>query len=441
MPTPTPAARETDPGEIVIQKLQARLTDRDAKSAMFDRLGELHHDLHTRAVRSYNNRRNLLNGYSYDVFYDWDTYFENCYLAHLGESRFCRSNTEAFLDQQLNSGFVSRSLGLPRLRQHYKPFLAQMVWLGVRQGDDPRWLEGRYLDRLERYLDHWRWHCDYDCNELSVWDSADHSGMDNQVRRAGDYHEDAIEGVDLNVYLAREFNAFDNLLVRLGREASAEKYRSLAKQRRSAINEHLWDEEAGFYFDRHERDDELRRVFTVAGFLPLWDGTATDDRAQRLIDEHLTDREAFWLDYPVATWSKREPDYYQMRRGHECNWRGPCWVPTNYMVFQGLRRYGRTELAEALAYRTAEMALRETTTREFYNAETGVGQGLAPFWGWSALAYAMPLEFEAGVDPTDLCSFPADAAVDRLPCLLTEHWGQANPLHRAQVREARPDAI
>jgi neutral trehalase len=430
----------TDPsnaGDRVFKKLAARMPGLSIKSRLLDRLNELHHDLHTRAVRTYRNRKNLLNGYSYDVFYDWDTYFENCYLAHLGESRFCRSNTEAFLDQQLNNGFVSRSLGLPRMRQHYKPFLAQMVWLGVRQGEDPRWLEGRYLDRLERYLGYWRWHCDYDRNGLSVWDSADHSGMDNQIRRAGDYHEDAIEGVDLNVYLAREFDAMANLLIRLDRHDNARVYRDLATQRRAAINEYLWDDDAGFYFDRHEQRDERRRVFTVAGFLTLWDGTAPEARAQRLIDEHLTDREAFWLEYPVATWSKREPDYYQMRRGHECNWRGPCWVPTNYMLFQGLRRYGRTQLAEELAYRTAEMALRETTTREFYNAETGVGQGLSPFWGWSALAYVMPLEFEAGVDPTSLDS-PSSAA---LPTLLNNHWNQANPLRNARVTEARPDAL
>ncbi|MEM6332286.1 MAG: trehalase family glycosidase [Planctomycetota bacterium] len=429
------------PGNIVLQKLAQRMPGLDVEALLMGRLDELHHDLHTRAVRTYRNRRNLLNGYSYDVFYDWDTYFENCYLAHLGERRFCRNNTEAFLDDQLANGFVSRSLGLRRMRQHYKPFLAQMVWLGVRQGEDPRWLEGRYLDRLKRYLDYWRWHCDYDRNGLSVWDSADHSGMDNQIRRAGKHHEDAIEGVDLNVYLAREFDAFANLLTTLDRADPAAAYRALAKERRDAINQHLWDDEAGFYFDRHEQDDKLRRVFTVAGFLPLWDGIATQAQAKRLIDEHLTNPDAFWLSYPVATWSKLEPDYYQMRRDHECNWRGPCWVPTNYMVFQGLRRYGRTQLAEDLAYRTAEMALREATTREFYNAETGVGQGLSPFWGWSALAYVMPLEFETNSDPTDLQFADDNRPASPLPNLLVDHWGQRNPLHRARVTDARPDAI
>ena len=40
--------------------------------------------------------------------------------------------------------------------------------------------------------------------------------------------------------------------------------------------------------------------------------------------------------------------------------------------------------------------------REFYNGETGSGQGLNPFWGWSTLAYLMPVEYQLKYDPTDL---------------------------------------
>ena len=310
-----------------------------------------------------------------------------------------------------------------------------MVWLGVRQGDDPAWLLGRYWERLVKYIDHWAWFRDHDRNGLSVWDSADHSGMDNQDRRAGVHHSDTIEGVDLNVYIAREYDALALLADRLGRGDEATTFRAAAAERRRLMNELLWDEDAGFYLDRHERTGELQRVLTVAGFLPLWDGTATPERAERLVKEHLTDPESFWLEHPVATWSKKEPDHYQMRNWGECTWRGACWIPTNYMVFHGLRRYGYGELAEELAYRTCAMALNEETTREFYNAETGVGQGLNPFWGWSSLAYTMPLELEAGVDPTSL-----DAEAPHRP-LLTELLGLENPLRNPVVTPARPDNL
>jgi neutral trehalase len=166
------------------------------------------------------------------------------------------------------------------------------------------------------------------------------------------------------------------------------------------MNEVLWDAAAGFYFDRNERTGERVTIKSAAGLLPLWAGIASPDRARRLVEDHLTNPMEFWLEYPVACWSKDEPDYYQQRQGGECNWRGTCWVPVNYMLFHGLIDAGYRDLAGEVAYRTCNMASAEETTREYYNAETGCGQGLNPFWGWSALAYLMPLEFELGHDPT-----------------------------------------
>lgn len=55
-----------------------------------------------------------------------------------------------------------------------------------------------------------------------------------------------------------------------------------------------------------------------------------------------------------------------------------------------------------MALRILEMALLEDTTREYYDAETGIGTGLYPFRGYRMLAYLMPLEFGLGFDPTNL---------------------------------------
>ena len=38
---------------------------------------------------------------------------------------------------------------------------------------------------------------------------------------------------------------------------------------------------------------------------------------------------------------------------------------------------------------------------EYYNGDTGAGQGLAPFWGWSSLGYIMKAELEAGFCHSD----------------------------------------
>jgi hypothetical protein len=74
---------------------------------------------------------------------------------------------------------VARTIREVRQRHPFKPFLAQTALLGSRQSRDFRWLEGKYFDRLKKYLDYWFWHCDADKNGLCFWDGSDASGMDN----------------------------------------------------------------------------------------------------------------------------------------------------------------------------------------------------------------------------------------------------------------------
>ena len=364
------------------------------------RLAELNCQVKTRGIRSYREW-DLITGYDCGEFWDWDLYFENIYMSYYGIHRYCRMNLERFLDTQVESGFIARNLVNPYLRDQFKPFLVQIALLGYRQSGDCRWLQGEYYDRLRRYLSYWFWYCDHDRNGLPVWDGAGHSGMDNQFRRAGDNGAVFCEGVDLACYLVRELDAMTLLAEALGAAEDAREYRAHAKALRELIAVTYWHEEDGFYYDRNERSGDVIRVRTVAGFLPLWADACDKAKAERLVHEHLLNEREFWLPYPVATWAKTEPDYYQQRIEDECNWRGPTWVPTNYMVFHGLRRYGHDELARELAYRTFDMVMSENDTREFYNAETGAGQGRNPFWGWSSLGYFMPLEWEMDYDPTD----------------------------------------
>ena len=366
------------------------------------RLIELNEDIRAKGILPLaGSQEKLLTGYSYGEFYDWDLYFENLYLSYYGVSEYCFSNLKAFLDRQKPDGFVSRSLIMKRDRQHFKPFLAQIAVLGSRQRGDFSWLRGTYYDRLKRYL--YRWYgYDGDHNGLPVWNSADHSGMDNQDSRAGGMDAFRVEGVDLACYVLRELRAMAVIARQIGSNDEAKSFVEQAAGLARTINEVFWDEQDGFYYDRDEKTGKLIHVKSVAGFTPLWAGVASKPQAERLVKEHLFNPKEFWLTYPVATYARTEPDYYQGAR-NECNWRGSAWIPTNYMIFHGLLQYGYREAARELASRTYRMALEvNPVTREFYDAETGAGEGLARFWGWSSLAYAMPLEVELNYDPTDL---------------------------------------
>jgi hypothetical protein len=370
------------------------------------RLAAVNTDIQRRGLHDFpESKEKMLTGYEYGEFYDWDLYFENIYLSYYGVNKYDFTNFKVFLDRQEPDGFISRTIGIkyPKPNQMFKPFLAQIAVLGSKQnGDDYEWLRGNYYTRLQRYLQRW-FEYDHDHNGLPVWNSSDASGMDNQLSRSGNLDASEDEGVDLACYLVRELRAMAIIAAKLGDASGQKIYSEHADRLAKVINRVFWDEKDGFYYDRNERTGQRIRVKSVAGFMPLWAGVASRKQAARLVHNHLLNKDEFWLKYPVASYARTEPDFYQGSRTGECNWRGPVWVPLNYMIFHGLLNYGYKDSAKELAVKSFKMALDlNANTREYYDSDTGKGDGMDPFWGWSALAYVMPLDYANNYDPMDL---------------------------------------
>jgi putative isomerase len=369
------------------------------------RLESLNHDIATKGLHDFPEADGkMLTGYAYGEFFDWDLYFENVYLSYYGVSNYDFTNFKVFLDRQQPDGFVSRTIGIkfPRPRQMFKPFLAQLALLGSKQnGDNYEWLRARYYESLKKYPDRW-FAYDTDGNGLPVWNSSDASGMDNQISRSGQPDSNFDEGVDLACYLYRELEAMQIIAEKLGKPDDAKTFAKHAQELATAINKTFWDEKDGFYYDRSQKTGQTIRVKSVAGFLPIWAGVASRAQATRLVRDHLTNPREFWLKYPVASYAMTEPNFFEGTRGG-CNWRGPAWIPTNYMIMHGLMDYGFKTEARGLALKTFEMALDQNpVTREYYDSDTGKGNGMNPFWGWSSLAYVMPLDFLEHYSPMDL---------------------------------------
>ena len=375
----------------------------DAWVALNHRLHTVNDDLVARGLRHIPGvEGTFLTGYPYNEFYDWDLYFENLYLSYYGVWPLCFTNLREFLNREQPDGYVNRSLIKQRDRQDFKPFLAQLVVLGAKQNhDDYEWLRGNYYDRLTKYLVKW-FSYDSDHNGLPVWNSADAAGTDNQWSRAGALGSFTVEGVDLASYLIRELRAMAVIATALGNKADAAAFNRHGDEVVKLINAVFWDETQGMYFDRNEKTGQRVYVKSATNFTPLFAGAATPERARRMVHEHLLNPAEFWLTYPVASYAKTEPDYYQGSY-HECNWRGSTWAPTNYMIFQGLQAYGYHTEARELARRLFTMAvLRNPVLREYYNAESGDGLGQTRFWGFTALYYGMLLESYANYDASSL---------------------------------------
>lgn len=357
-------------------------------------------------------------GYSYRTLYDWDQYFESIMQIYMGwPSDYMKNGVLIFLQNQREDGFIARSVPGNEWHdlEHVKPFLSQIALMVVREYGEKDWiLEKNTFRRLRKYLDYWLEEMDEDKNGLSEWMSAPHTGMDNQHERAGWWGDRCCEGVDINCYLVRETRAFAALAEMAGDKKTAALYRKKSDELACRIREMLWDEEDGFFYDRrHTGADRfsatapvisdvnnqpwkkggLIPVRSISSFAVLWAQVATPEQARRMVRDYLFNPKEFWTGAPVAVLSKSCPWYVTVKYPTDmgCSWRANTWMPTNYMVYHGLRYYGMEDYASLLAHYTGAL-VRESGNREYYNSETGEGCGLDPFWGWSLLGHFIETE-------------------------------------------------
>jgi hypothetical protein len=163
------------------------------------------------------------------------------------------------------------------------------------------------------------------------------------------------------------------------------------------MNALLWDEARGLYLDRHWDGRRSSRV-GAANFLPLVAGVPDPARAARML-ETLLDPARFWGQYVVPTISRDDPAF-----GKQQYWRGTIWPPTNYLIYQGLRRYRFDEAAGTLAARSVDLFLDTWRTYrlcpENFDSRTGEGGGHR-YQSWGPLFALLGVEEFADVTPWD----------------------------------------
>ena len=116
-------------------------------------------------------------------------------------------------------------------------------------------------------------------------------------------------------------------------------------------------------------------------FMTLWSEVATAQQAAASVKRYLVNPEEFWTPWPVATYAKTEPKFSQFKLKGDygaCNFRGSVWIPYNYLIMHGLRKYGFHDAAQQLADKTYAMWTMTDERREWFNSETGEGYGNHP---------------------------------------------------------------
>jgi hypothetical protein len=140
--------------------------------------------------------------------------------------------------------------------------------------------------------------------------------------------------------------------------------------------EALWDPYAEQYFSRHFVTHRLLKQPSVATLLPLYAGSVTPERAQKLVSL-LENEHQFGTPYPAPSTPTSSPWFNPV-----CYWQGPSWVNINWLIIDGLKRYGFTDHAAALKESTLEM-IERSGAYEYFNPLTGEPLGVDDF-SWTA---------------------------------------------------------
>ncbi len=285
--------------------------------------------------------------------YLWDSAFHSLGNVYL-DPELARDTLYAVLLGHREDGMVFHCMGPEggKLERTQPPILAWAYWKLYKRTGRIDWLEEAF-PMLADYLDWDFKNRDQDQNLLFEWfmnpEDPDcrcgESGMDNTPRFDTDTQWDAI---DFSCFMANEMRYMSVIAKVLNKPEEAAKYAELYQKIGDKINDCLYDEQDGRYYDRAMGGTEFNRIPTVSCFLPLFAGICPPERAKKLVAD-LMNPETFGLKHMVPT----------VAASHETfsidYWRGTTWVCYNYLIEQGLRENGFTELADRITEATIDM--------------------------------------------------------------------------------------
>ena len=194
------------------------------------------------------------------------------------------------------------------------------------------------------------------------------------INKVLDHSLFAIEDLNFNCIFVRANTHLRDIAETIGEKLPKDLVSSM--HRTEAALEQLWDPYSNQYYSRDFVTHRLLKVPSIATLLPLYAGCIDKERAALLIKQ-LENEHAFGPAYPVPSvpvnsfWF--DPKRY---------WQGPSWVNTNWLIIEGLKRYGYHDHAAALADSTVEMVTKAGFS-EYFNPLTGAAEGVDNF-SWTA---------------------------------------------------------
>jgi neutral trehalase len=182
-----------------------------------------------------------------------------------------------------------------------------------------------------------------------------------------------VEDLAFNSILVRANEHLQAIASCLRKELPPELLERMGLTRRTL--DQLWDPYTQQYYSRDFVTHKLLKQPTLATLLPLYAGCITKERAGLLV-KALENEHLFGPAYPIPSVPLNSP-WFDAKR----YWQGPTWLNMNWLIADGLVRYGYKDHAEALIESSLELAA--TAMNEYFDPLTGEPLGASDF-SWTA---------------------------------------------------------
>lgn len=358
---------------------------------------------HKRAVTSVSRVWNeAWGGY---IIFDWDTYFAALMMS-LDQKELAYSNAIAITNSISERGFVPNvdaSFGVKSFDRSQPP-VGSMVCKLIFDKYQEKW----FLEEVYPNLLSWNRWWDKNRNNQGFlsWGSDVHEkGMDGHNKQ-GAMWESGLDNSPL--FDDAKFNPEKNVLeladaglmglyvgdckylseiaTILGKEEDAKELKERATLYGNKLME-LWDDKSGIFRDKYTDRNEFSKHLAPTNFYPLIAGVATQEQAERMINNYFLNPKEFFGEYMMPSISRSDPAF-----SDNTYWRGRIWAPMNFLVYMGLRNYNLPEARKAMVDKSLALIMKEWRknrhVHENYNSVTGVGADVPnsdPFYSWGGL--------------------------------------------------------
>ena len=302
----------------------------------------------------------------------WDSVFHAIGHRHLNV-KIAQNLILSLFDVQREDGFIphlARPCEISNVTQ--PPVIAWGAWLVYQKSGDKDFLKTvfennkRFLlwckdSRRKTEKELYSWHTNLELNNR-----CDESGMDNSPRFDT---ESDLFAIDFSCYMANETRFMAKIAEELCDKEGCEFFGNWNERLKGDINNTLWCEEDGFYYDYDIPNACFSKVQSVASFLPLFAGVCDETKCKEMV-AHLENADEFGTEFPVPSISKKDSTFASDM------WRGPVWINFNYMILKGLAECGYEDLSGVIKDKTLEIInewyLRMGTVYEFYDSENRI---------------------------------------------------------------------